>query len=73
MWRFPKTLLWPMYGFAFDRMDLSNWPINILHDLMTEPTYYIPELAGAIILICFAVILIYKKRVLAFLKYGQSI
>ena len=32
MWRAPQTLFWPLYGFAFDRIELTDWipkePLN---------------------------------------------
>ena len=71
MWRTPQTLFWPLYGFTFERIDSANWLWNMLHDLKTDPTVYVPELVGAAILIWFALILLRRKRLCAFIRYGQ--
>ena len=71
MWASPITLLWPAYGLVFESEDLTYWMENILHSLITDPGMFIPELIGAAILAWFAVILIRRKKVLAFLKYGH--
>jgi len=71
MWHAPHTLLWPAYGLAFARADLTNWVPNMLHALLTDPQVYLPELAGAAILIWFAQSLVRRRRVFAFLKCGK--
>lgn len=72
MWRAPLTLLWPIYGFVFERIDLTFWTPNILDALLTEPEVYLPELVGATILIWFAQTLVRRRKVCAFIKYGQA-
>lgn len=72
MWRAPRTLLWPIYGFAFDRMDLTDWIPNILRALMTDPEVYIPELVGIAILVYFALLLVRKRQLLYFFRRGQA-
>lgn len=37
MWLEPQTLLWPLHGFAFERIDLTNWIPGIIHALLTNP------------------------------------
>jgi hypothetical protein len=54
MWRNPRTLLWPAYGFAFERTDVTDWIPDILHALTTNPGVYVPELVGAAILVWLA-------------------
>jgi membrane-bound metal-dependent hydrolase YbcI (DUF457 family) len=71
MWRAPHTLLWPIYGFAFEKTDLTGWVPNMFHALITEPMVYLPELVGGVILVWFAQSLMRRRRVLAFLKYGK--
>jgi hypothetical protein len=71
MWHAPHTLLWPAYGLAFARADLTNWVPNMFHALLTDPQVYLPELAGAAILIWFAQSLVRRRRVFAFLKCGK--
>lgn len=43
MWRSPRTLLWPVYGFAFEKIDLTGWMSNIFYALLTDPAVYVPE------------------------------
>ncbi len=71
MWRAPRTLLWPIFGFAFTKIDLTHWMSNMLYALVTDPETYITELVGAAILIWFAQALVRRRRVYAFIKYGQ--
>lgn len=71
MWLSPRTLLWPVLGFVFDRADLTDWMPNMLHALLTSPEVYVPELVGAAIIIWFAVELVHKRKVFAFVRYGQ--
>ena len=71
MWRSPRTLLWPIYGLAFERLDLIDWMPRMLHMLVTDPKVYVPELVGAVILIWFAVGLVRGRKAFAFVKYGQ--
>jgi membrane-bound metal-dependent hydrolase YbcI (DUF457 family) len=71
MWRAPKTLLWPIYGFAFSKADLTGWIHNILLALFTDPAVYVPELVGVVILIWFAALLIYRRRISTFFRNGQ--
>jgi hypothetical protein len=71
MWLAPRTLLWPVYGWAFERVDLSHWPQDMLYALMTNPGVYIPEITGAIILIVFMIWLVYRRKVYAFVTKGE--
>ena len=71
MWRTPQTLFWPLYGFTFARTELAEWIPGILSALLTSPQVYLPELGGAMILLWFGLILIRRKKVYAFIRYGQ--
>jgi len=70
MWLASHTLLWPLYGFAFEREELTDWT-NILHGLVTNPQVYLPELAGIAILVWFTQSLVRRRRAFAFIKHGQ--
>jgi hypothetical protein len=70
MWLIPKTLLWPAYGWAFGRTDISHWLKNVFYALLTDPYIYLPELVGAIILLGFFVYLARKGKLLLFIKKG---
>ena len=71
MWQAPQTLLWPVFGFAFPRGDITGWIQNTLKALLSNPAVYIPELIGAGILIWFAWFLLRKKKALAFIARGK--
>ena len=71
MWRVPRTLFWPIYGFTFDRVALADWIPNMLVDLMTDAQVYVPELLGTAMLVWFALALVRKQTVLRFFRYGQ--
>ena len=72
MWLEPRTLLWPLYGFAFEKVDLTQWWQDILHALYTNPSVYVPELMGAVILIWFAWVLLRNRTLYRFIKSGQT-
>ena len=71
MWRTPRTLFWPVYGFTFEKADITDWISFMLHALVTNPQVYIPELVGAAILIWFLLVLIRSHKMLYFLKCGR--
>jgi len=71
MWLTPQTLLWPLYGFAFEKIALTHWLQGIFHALLTDPTVYIPEIAGAAILIHFAWVVVSNGKVRAFCRKGK--
>ncbi len=71
MWLAPRTLFWPFLGFAFERADLTDWMLNMLYALLTQPEAYVPELVGAAILLWFGLILVRRKKLFAFIRYGQ--
>ena len=67
----PETLFWPIFGTDFPKGDIANWIPNILDGLIKNPAVFIPELIGAIILVWFAIILLHKRKALAFIIRGQ--
>jgi len=71
MWFSPRTLFWPLLGLSFERSDISNWIPNIFHALLTDPAVYLPELAGAVILIWFTWLLFRRREIFSFIKHGQ--
>jgi len=62
MWSNPKTLLWPLYGWSFEKGDVSHWFMNIIHSLFTDPSDYVPEIIGGAILIQFLFRLTKRRR-----------
>ena len=71
MWLTPQTLLWPLYGITFPKVDLTHWIQNIFYALHTDPGVYVYELVGVAILIWFVVALVRRKMVGAFIRSGK--
>ena len=71
MWLAPRTLLWPVYGVAFDRADLTGWTQSIYYALLADPAVYVPELVGAAILIWLVVVVMRHRKVGAFIRHGR--
>ncbi len=69
MWATPRTLLWPLYGWSFPQLEVTNW-IKEWVDHLNLPSVYVPELLGGAILIGFVVMIIYQKKTTLFLKRG---
>lgn len=71
MWNRPQTLFWPFLGTAFPKQDTADWIEGVVHNLLTEPSFYVPEIAGAIILLGFLVIVLKKKSPGALITKGK--
>jgi hypothetical protein len=61
MWLEPRTLIWPLYGFAFERTELNPLISGLLHNLLAVPHMYVPEIVGVAILGSSALLLGTKK------------
>ena len=72
MWLNPRTLLWPVYGWSFGRENLSNWLKINLTSVAENPSVYIAELIGAIMLTIFFASIIQQGKLYAFLKTGKA-
>ncbi|MCD6358737.1 MAG: metal-dependent hydrolase [Dehalococcoidia bacterium] len=72
MWLTPRTLLWPLYGWTFPRMDItvSAWMQGMMDALFCNPKTYISETVGLIILVWFLVVLVRRGKVRGFLREG---
>ncbi|MCJ7769863.1 MAG: metal-dependent hydrolase [Dehalococcoidales bacterium] len=71
MWQTSQTLLWPVFGFAFPREDMTGWAQDTLQALLKNPAVYIPELIGAGIIVLFGWFLLRRKKTIAFIKRGE--
>lgn len=71
MWRTPQTLFWPLFGFAFDRINLTGWLLSIFNRLLTNPEVYVSELVGIAIILWFGLILMLRKKIYVFIRYGR--
>ena len=73
MWLASHTLLWPLYGWSFPRVD-SNILLfikNMLIELISSPGTYISEIIGAIVLLIFTWQLIRLKSLNSFISRGN--
>jgi membrane-bound metal-dependent hydrolase YbcI (DUF457 family) len=72
MWIQKETLLWPVLGLSFYPSGPSDW-LSVWWDSLTEnPSVYIPEAIGILILLLALVALIRKKKLLLFIKSGKT-
>ena len=71
MWRAPRTLLWPILGLEFDRIDLTEWIGGLWQSLVADPTVYISELVGLFIILWFLWMLIRMRTFYSFAIYGR--
>lgn len=71
MWLTPRTLLWPLYGFAFEKLDLTAWTQNMFYALYTDPAVYVPEFLGIMILVWFGLVLVRRRKLHCFIKSGR--
>jgi inner membrane protein len=72
MWAAPGTLFWPLMGFTFEKVELTNWLSEIFRALFSHPEYSIPELIGLVVLLWFGLALVFRKKVKVFLKCGKA-
>ncbi len=70
IWLTPQTFLWPLYGWSFERLDLSNWVQGMVTALVTMPKVFIPEIIGAMVLVAFLVKLLRSGQVRVFFRTG---
>lgn len=72
MWRAPKTLFWPLYGWGFARADVSHLLEGLFIALMKEPSVYIPEIVGIVIVGAFLLNLVRQHRLYSFIRAGTA-
>jgi len=72
MWFMPRTLLWPTFGFSFDKLTIDNLVSYWLYDLII-PKIYIPEILGLLVLTWFGLKLLRQKQATNFLRQGRAI
>ena len=71
MWQAPKTLFWPVFGIAFERMDPTYWLGNIFSALLRNPEVYVPEIIGVVVFVWFVWELLYHRAIIRFLRKGR--
>lgn len=76
MWLEPRTLLWPIYGLSFEKLDPSDymWSMDYAQGMtswfLTEPSMFIPEIVGALILTAFVWRLVRRGGLRRFMLTG---
>ncbi|MFL0269106.1 metal-dependent hydrolase [Candidatus Clostridium radicumherbarum] len=70
MWQFPAILFWPYFGWKFPVRPEGNWVVSDIIRLITDPSYYMPELIGFIIIVYYFIRLIRNKQLEDFIKKG---
>lgn len=71
MWLYTKILFWPYYGWKFPERPEGNWLNNDIIRLITDPSYYLPETIGFIILAYYIIKTIRGKQFNNFIKQGK--
>lgn len=61
MWLSPQTLFWPLYGWRFPGINDSDILGTWLTSLIREPTAYIPEIVGLVIVACYGFWLLRRR------------
>ena len=71
MWLNLHTLLWPLFGFSFERQIVEDWLSGIISSLATEPKVYLPELFSGLVLVWFFWDIMRRGRLTYFLRSGR--
>ena len=71
MWKSPQTLLWPLYGPSFPKLALTDWLPNMINNLLADPAVYVPEMVGASVIAWFMGMLLRRRKVFVFIRYGR--
>lgn len=71
IWNAPVTLFWPLLGFTFEKVEITNYLSYIFHELFSNLGVYIPEMVGLAILLWFGLALLRRKKVSVFIRYGK--
>ncbi len=69
MWNSPAVLLWPLLG-PFPREETVGWLPNMIQALFSDPSAYIPEIIGLVIVLLFAYRLVIRKSFISFIRGG---
>ena len=70
MWRSPETLLWPAMGLVLRGETHDYWLRTIFLELFSRPEAYLPEIAGAMILVPLSVVMLRRGSLPRFLRTG---
>jgi len=71
MWEKPHTLLWPLLGRRFERVDVSGWSGQMLEQLFSDPCTYVSEAAGAAVVVVLLAVLMRRGGLRDFILAGR--
>jgi len=74
MWKEPHVLLWPLFGFTFEKsipIPFGTYLWDLVLQLFRTPWVGIPELIAAIIVIWFIWLLWRQKKLRSFILFGR--
>lgn len=71
MWSYPAILFWPYFGIKFPKRPEGNWVGSDMDRLFSDPTYYVPEIVGLIIILFYLIKLLRNKQMKDFVRKGK--
>ncbi len=72
IWLTPETLFWPLMGLSFPKIEYEAWISNIFQAIMSDPATYLSEAVGFAILVWFGLMLAFRQKITAFIRYGRA-
>ncbi len=69
IWDSPVVLLWPLLG-PLPVKETVGWLFNIIQALFSQPSVYIPEIIGLVIILLFAYRLMIRRSFISFIRGG---
>ena len=69
IWNSPVVLLWPLLG-PIPEKETVGWLFNIIQALFSQPSVYIPEIIGLVIVLLFAYRLMIRRSFISFIRSG---
>ncbi len=69
MWKNPVVLWWPLLG-PIHRVETGGWWFDIIRGLFSDPSVYIPEIIGFLIILLLGYRLVVNRNVMNFIRTG---
>src|SRR3972149_3833620 len=71
LWTDLDTLLWPLLGWRFERVDVSGWSGQMLEQLFSDPYTYVSEAVGTTLVVILLAVLIRRGGLHDFILAGR--
>jgi inner membrane protein len=72
IWLNPHTIFWPVLGWSFEQGESGNFWLYIWDSFLEASPYVIAtETIGIVFLVVFLIILLRRKKLWAFIRYGR--